>query len=166
MHDVYQTWQGLLEKHHLLLIELETVLSDERKSLLAHDIDAIQKACAQKLRITDKIELSQKKLDEARLATAQSLELQDTVSLTEIFEKCESEERTLLMKQRQILSAKTKQIAKINQFNSKCLSTYKAYIDGFQHIFNNTKVSFGQTYNAVGRAYHHDQQGRFVSRSF
>lgn len=165
MQATYQVWQGLFENHHLLLVELQESLNEERKALLAHDIPLIQSATARKEKVTHKIELSQKRLDEVRLQTARELGFAESVTIGELFLKFDDAEKNSLMKQRQILASKTKQIAKLNQFNSKCLVTYKGLADGFEHIFNNAKVSPTQTYNQIGRAYSHDQQRRFLDRS-
>ncbi|OVE80542.1 hypothetical protein BVY03_06175 [bacterium K02(2017)] len=165
MQEYYQVWRELLDQHGLLLTELEKGLDQERKALLASDIDLLREASLIKEKATQKILKVQDQFTEHKGKTTQKLGLSSELPLEELFSRFDHKQKEQFTKKRSDLLRQSKKVKRINKFNLNCLDTYLEYVDGLKSILSSCKLGGYQTYSASGAAKRNEDIGRLINRS-
>lgn len=163
--SLYNEWIDLLTKNGELLAELEAGLLAEKQALLDNQIDALRGACLIKEKATRKIEILKSQITHLKKKSVIQFGLSDTVALSQIFDRFETEQSHDLNDRRLRQLRVSRKINHLNRFNNSCVGTYMEEVNGMQSLLSLLTGDLN-TYGSDGATTQSRSGGYLLRRSF
>ncbi len=168
MSELYEDWKKLLTDHDVILTEMMDGLEKERQLLLASNFENLRETTFLKEKSTRKIQNIQDQIEVYRQKSLKKFDLSPDVTLLDLFlNHFPKPQSTELLALRTKLINKSKNISRVNRFNSECLGFYLDHITGIKKIMTRHSEPDLVTYAKDGRASDtlETKGGRLINRS-